>query len=291
MTGPPASGAPDGPPAGRSPGPAGPSGGTPSEALPLGSPPHGSPPQALVLDTDGVLLDSAVVHAAAWKTAFDACLGRAGPGAAGRQAPFDPDTDYRRYVDGKARYEGAEAFLTARGLRLPPGSPDDPPGCATVWAVAARKEAAFQDALAAAPVVPFPDVAAALGALRSLGVPCVAVSASRHARALIDSAGLSGLLTSVVDGTDATRLGLAGKPDPALFLHAAGVLGTTPGAAAVVEDALAGVRAGHRGGFGLVVGIDRTPDGHVTAPLREAGADLVVPDLTTLVRRVWRVAG
>ncbi|MFB7865068.1 HAD family hydrolase [Streptomyces sp. NPDC056069] len=244
------------------------------------------PPRGVVLDTDGVLLDSAAVHAAAWKTAFDACLGPSGPGAGG-QAPFDPEADYRRYVDGRSRYDGAAAFLTARGVHLPRGAPDDPPGRDSVWAVAARKEAAFRDALAAEPVVPFADAGAALATLRDLDVPCAAVSASRHARALLGSAGLTAFLAAVVDGQDAARLGLAGKPDPALFLYAAGLLGTRPGDTAVVEDALAGVRAGRRGGFGTVVGVDRTPDVHGTAALREHGADLVVPDLATLVRNLW----
>ncbi|MFF8513476.1 HAD family hydrolase [Streptomyces sp. NPDC015492] len=237
------------------------------------------PPRAVVLDTDGVLLDSATAHAAAWKTAFDACL-------IGR-APFDADAEYRRHVDGRSRYDGAGAFLASRGIRLPPGSPDDPPGCDTVWAVAARKEAVFREALASGAVVAFADAEKALTALSALHVPCAAVSASRHARALLASTGLDRLLTVVVDGGDAARLALPGKPDPALFLHAAARLGTSPGDTAVVEDALAGVRAARRGGFGLVVGLDRTPDGHGGASLHAEGADLVVPDLTALVRKTW----
>lgn len=248
------------------------------------------PPQAVVCDTDGVLLDSAAVHATAWKRAFDACLDRLSP-EAGRQAPFDADTEYRRYVDGRSRYDGAEAFLAARGIRLPPGDPGDPPGCGTVWAVAAGKEAAFQDALDGVQVVCYEDAAEALAVLRSLGVPCAAVSASRHARAFLDVTGLHHFLAAVVDGEDAARIGLAGKPDPALFLHAAGLLGTDPGHTAVVEDALAGVRAGRRGGFCLVVGLDRTADAHATPDLRGEGADLVVPDLVTLVRSVWGERG
>ncbi|WP_031002284.1 HAD family hydrolase [Streptomyces sp. NRRL F-5727] len=252
----------------------------------MNGPPAGSPPRGVVLDTDGVLLDSAVVHAAAWKAAFDACLGDTASGP-GTWVPFDADAEYRRFVDGRSRYDGAEAFLTARGIRLPPGGPDDPPGCDTVWAVAARKEQAFQDALRTRPVAAYEDAERALTALRSLRVPCAAVSASRHARALLGAAGLDRLLAAVVDGEDAARLGLAGKPDPALFRNAAGLLGVGPQDTAVVEDALAGVRAGRRGGFGLVVGVDRTPDGRGAAALREQGADLVVPDLATLVRIVW----
>ncbi|MFG2895602.1 HAD family hydrolase [Streptomyces zaomyceticus] len=254
---------------------------------PPGRPP---PPRAVVLDTDGVLIDSAALHAAAWKTAFDACLGDPATGT-GKRAPFDVDADYRRFVDGRSRYDGAEAFLTSRGIRLPPGEPGDAPGPGTVRAVAARKEAAFREALRAEPVVAFPDAEEALSALRPLGVPCAAVSASRHARALIAAAGLDALLVAVVDGEDAARLGLPGKPDPALFLHAARLLGVPPGETALVEDALAGVRAARRGGFGLVVGLDRSPDGHGTAALRSEGADLVTPDLTTLVRALWSDRG
>ncbi|MFD7974683.1 HAD family hydrolase [Streptomyces sp. NPDC059071] len=251
-----------------------------------GSPPGAPLPRAVVLDTDGVLLDSAVVHAAAWKTAFDACLDELAPAPA-EWVPFDADAEYRRFVDGRTRYDGAEAFLTARGIRLDSGEPGDPPGCGTVWAVAARKEAAFLDRLATRGVAAFDDVVTALGALRSLQVPCAAVSASRHARALITAAGLGPYLAAVVDGGDAARLGLPGKPDPALFLHATGLLGAAPSRTAVVEDALAGVRAARHGGFGLVVGVDRTPGGHDAAALREQGADLVVADLAALVREVW----
>ncbi|WP_030690702.1 HAD family phosphatase [Streptomyces globisporus] len=252
--------------------------------------PGSRPPEGVVLDTDGVLLDSAVVHAAAWKTAFDACLERLAPDS-GTQPPFDADAEYRRFVDGRSRYDGAAAFLTARGLHLPEGGPHDAPGCGTVWGVAAHKEQAFVDLLRTEGVTAFADARPALAALRAAGVPCAAVSASRHARALIRAAGLAGLLAEIVDGEDAARLGLAGKPDPALFLRAAALLGSDPGETAVVEDALAGVQAARRGGFGLVVGVDRTPLRSAAGPLREQGADLVVPDLTTLVRSVWGGSG
>ncbi|MFF0473991.1 HAD family hydrolase [Streptomyces sp. NPDC004284] len=250
--------------------------------------PGSRPLRALVLDTDGVLLDSAGLHAAAWKTALDACLEAvAGEG----QPPFDADAEYRRFVDGRSRYDGAAAFLAARGLALPPGTPHDPPGRATIRAVAARKEQAFTELLRTEGVAAFGDSRPALTALRTAGVPCAAVSASRHARALIRAAGLADLLDVIVDGEDAARLGLAGKPDPALFLRAADLLGSRPEETAVAEDALAGVAAARRGGFGLVVGVDRTPLRSTAAALRERGADLVVPDLTTLVGNVWGERG
>ncbi|MCX4966104.1 HAD family hydrolase [Streptomyces sp. NBC_00654] len=246
------------------------------------------PPHGVVLDTDGVLLDSAGLHAAAWKTAFDACL----KAVAGEpQPPFDTGSEYRRYVDGKSRFDGADAFLTARGLGLPAGEPGDPPGCGTVWSVAARKEQVFVDMLGTRGAAAFEDAVPALGALRAAGASCAAVSASRHARALLTASGLDRFLAAVVDGEDAARLGLPGKPDPALFLRAAALLRTRPGDTAVVEDALAGVRAACRGDFGLVVGLDRTPDRRMSALLREQGADLTVPDLGALVARVWGEPG
>lgn len=151
-----------------------------------------SPLRAVVLDTDGVLLDPAVLHAAAWKSAFDGCLDTwaAGTGHAA-QPPFDAQREYRELVDGKPRLDGALAFLTARGIELPPGDAADPPGCGTAWAVAARKERAFTEALQAGAVEAFSEVRPALEALRAQGMRCAAVSASRHARPLLESAAIT----------------------------------------------------------------------------------------------------
>ncbi|MFF9628314.1 HAD family hydrolase [Streptomyces fradiae] len=214
--------------------------------------------RAVVFDTDGVLTDSARVHAAAWKEAFDAWLaalprdtatsGAAdGAGAASRR-PFDAAEDYRRYVDGRSRLDGAAAFLAARGL---------PADRAAVAAVAADKERRFTERLRDRPVAAYPGSVRLLRALRGAGVPMAAASASRHAREVLAGAGLLDLFDALVDGVEAARLGLPGKPHPALFLEAARRLGIPPGRCALVEDALAGVEAGRRGGFGLVVGVDR----------------------------------
>ncbi|MFK0290674.1 HAD family hydrolase [Streptomyces sp. NPDC090442] len=236
------------------------------------------PVRAVVLDTDGVLLDSARLHAAAWREAFDACLA-----AVGGQRPFDPVDDYLRHVDGRSRLDGAAAFLASRGVQLPPGSPDDAPGTGSVAAVAARKEEVFTALLRERGAEVWPGSARLLHALRDEGVACAAVSASRHAAELLQRAGLRGLLGAVVDGNEAARLGLPGKPDPALFVEAARRLGVPPGDAAVVEDALAGVAAGRRGGFGLVVGVDRSGTGGHAAELHRRGADVVVADLAELL--------
>ncbi|WP_406112666.1 HAD family hydrolase [Streptomyces sp. NBC_01014] len=229
--------------------------------------------RAVVFDTDGVITDTARLHAAAWKQAFDSLLSaRAG------QRPFDSGQDYLRYVDGRSRLDGAVAFLESRGLELPLGDPDDPPGTSSVWAVAAHKDELFTNGLRAHPVRTYQGTVRLLHALQDAGTAVAAVSASRHATELLSRAGLLSLFDAVVDGNEARRLRLPGKPDPALFLAAADRLSCPPDAAAVVEDALAGVEAGRQGGFALVVGVDRTGGPDSAEDLRRHGADLVVPD-------------
>ncbi|MFB7254841.1 HAD family hydrolase [Streptomyces nojiriensis] len=236
--------------------------------------------RAVVFDTDGVLLATADRHAAAWQETFDGCLPAWPPPHAGaRPRPFDPVRDYRDLVDGRSRLDGVRAFLTARHIDLPPGTPEDPPGCATVHAVAARKEEVFTAMLRTEGVRAFDDVRPALRELRERTIRCAAVSASRHARSLLESADLIGCFDALVDGRDAAALALPGKPDPALFLEAAGRLGVTPAHTAVVEDALAGVEAGRRGRFRLVVGLDREDDPRTGDALRAHGAQLVLPGL------------
>lgn len=238
---------------------------------------------AVVFDTDGVLLATADRHAAAWKEAFDGCLTAWQRAAgAGPPRPFDAVRDYRDLVDGRSRLDGVRAFLASRRIDLPAGTPQDAPGCATVHAVAARKERIFSEALRTHAVEAYDDVRPVLLRLRAATVRCAAVSASRHARALLGAAGLLGLFDAVVDGRDAALLALPGKPDPALFLEAADRLGTVAERTAVVEDALAGVEAGRRGGFRPVVGVDRGDDPGRGAALLAHGAHLVLTGLAPL---------
>lgn len=238
---------------------------------------------AVVFDTDGVIVDSTRLHAAAWKEALDACLRDHPPGEREQCRPFDEREDYRQYVDGKSRLDGAVAFLRSRGLDLPMGSPEEQPGTASAWAVAARKEQRFVERLRAGGPRAWPGTVRLLRCLRSAGIARAAVSASRHARELLDRAEVIDLFDAVVDGREAARIGLPGKPDPALFLEAARRLGAALSCTAVVEDALAGVEAGRRGGFGLVVGVDRTGTPESAGDLHAYGADLVVRDLAELL--------
>jgi alpha,alpha-trehalase len=231
---------------------------------------------AVIFDMDGVVTDTASVHAAAWKRLFDEYLTERGRATGEPFGPFDVDEDYRRYVDGKPRYDGVRSFLASRGISLPEGDPSDPPERETVCGLGNRKNGYFLAHLKEQGADAYPSTVTLVRDLQARGVGTAVISASRNMTEVLASAGLSDLFRASVDGVDAEELGLSGKPDPAIFLEAARRVGVEPARAAVVEDALAGVEAGRRGQFGLVIGVDRT--GHAAA-LREAGAHVVVRDL------------
>lgn len=231
---------------------------------------------AVVFDMDGVVTDTASVHAAAWKRLFDDYL-RERSGRTGEPyTPFDPDRDYRRYVDGKPRYDGVRSFLSSRGITLDEGDPSDPADRETTCGLGNRKNSHFLDRLQSHGARAFPSTVRLAEQLRIRGIRTAVISSSRNMDEVLAAAGVEGLFDERVDGGDADRLGLPGKPHPAVFLEAARRLRVRPDRAVVVEDALAGVAAGRRGGFRLVVGVDRT--GHGDA-LVEHGADVVVRDL------------
>lgn len=240
---------------------------------------------AVLFDLDGVLTSTAAIHARAWKEMFDEYLSR-GAGAAGgghpgdRYRPFDIKTDYRQYVDGKPRYEGVRSFLQSRGIDLPDGSPDDPPNDRTVAGLGNRKDEMVKQAIRAGAVESFRGSAAWVRQLRDQGFKTAVVSSSRNCADVLRAAGIDGLFDARVDGITLDKQGIPGKPAPDSFLRAAELLGATPARSVVVEDALSGVEAGRRGGFGLVIGVDR--EGHAEA-LRAQGADVVVTDLAELV--------
>jgi alpha,alpha-trehalase len=233
--------------------------------------------EAVIFDLDGVITDTASVHAAAWKRVFDDVLREHAERVGEHFRPFDDD-DYIRYVDGKPRYEGAQSFLASRDITLPMGTPDDEPSAQTVSGVGNRKDAEYVRWLEQGDgPEAFADAIALLERLRARGIATAIISASRNCAAVLRAVGADVLFDVRVDGLDQERLGFAGKPDPAVFLEAARRLGVAPDRAVVVEDALAGVEAGRRGGFALVVGVDRTGHG---GELRGAGADVLVEDLS-----------
>jgi trehalose-phosphatase len=235
--------------------------------------------EATVFDLDGVVTRTASVHAAAWKQLFDAYLEQVSAGSGEPFRPFDVEEDYRRYVDGKPRYEGVKSFLESRGIRLPYGDPEDSPEQETVCGLGNRKNALFHERLAKDRVEVFESSVKLILTLRERGLKTALVSSSKNARAVLEAGGLTNLFDAIVDGVESARLGLKGKPAPDIFLRAAELLGVAPEHALAVEDAIAGVEAARAGGFGLVIGVDRTGEG---VALRAHGAHLVVRDLGDL---------
>jgi HAD superfamily hydrolase (TIGR01509 family) len=233
---------------------------------------------AVIFDTDGVVTRTATVHAAAWKDLFDEYLQRRADATGERFTPFG-DEDYVRYVDGRSRFDGVMTFLASRGILLPPGESGDPRDRETVCGLGNRKNEHFLAQVRERGVEPFDSTLALVRRLRQRAIRTGVVSASENCAAVLAAGGAAQLFDVRVDGVDAAALGLVSKPDPALFLEAARRLGTAPARAAIVEDALAGVEAGQRGKFGLVVGVDRS--GHADA-LADHGADVVVSDLADL---------
>lgn len=235
---------------------------------------------ACLFDLDGVLTRTAELHAAAWKQSFDAFLRDRPARDRKGSVRFDVVADYQAYVDGRPRADGVRSFLASRGIELPEGSPGDPPAADTVHGLGGRKNQLVQEMMAERGVSAYAGSVDFLEAVREAGLGRGVVTSSENADAVLRAAGLQGVFDVEVDGALAHELGLAGKPAPDVFLEAARRLGAAPQHAAVFEDALAGVVAGRAGGFGLVVGVDRTGQ---AAELRAAGADTVVADLAELI--------
>ena len=234
---------------------------------------------AVLFDMDGVVADTAAVHAAAWKKLFDQVLQDPRLHVKDPERTFDAGADYRRYLDGRTREDGVTAYLSARGVTLEPGKPNDTPDAWSVAGLAARKEDMFLTDLGERGLRSYPGTTALLARLRDAGVPVGLVTVSRNAQQILAAAQLTGLFDTVVDGQIALEQRLPGKPDPAMFLEAARRLGVTPERAAVVEDTVSGIEAARQGGFGLVVGIAR--HGH-REELEAAGAHIVLNDVSEL---------
>jgi beta-phosphoglucomutase family hydrolase len=235
---------------------------------------------AVLLDLDGVITDTANLHAASWKQMFDAYLQQRAAARGEPFRPFEVATDYQLYVDGKPRLDGVRDFLTSRGIQLPEGTPDDPPQAETVGGLGNRKNALINEAIEAVGVEPYAGSVKLLHQLRHQGFKLAVVTSSQNCEAVLKAAKLEAFFEVRVDGTIIREQHLAGKPAPDTFLMAAKRLGVEPTRAVVVEDALAGVQAGRQGNFGLVIGVARRGNAE---ELRHHGAHLVVHDLGELV--------
>jgi beta-phosphoglucomutase family hydrolase len=242
--------------------------------------------KAWLFDMDGVLTKTALVHAAAWKEAFDAFLLEETKKTGKTYAPFDAESDYEKYVDGEPRADGVRNFLKARGITLPEGNDDDPPTAATVSGVGNRKNELVLEVMKKDGVQVYEGVKELISALKSRGVKIAVVSASENTEAALEAGGINELFDTRVDGHTVKDLHLAGKPAPDSFLQGAKQLGVDASAAVVLEDALAGVEAGHAGHFALVIGVDHHDVGEshdYADQLRAHGANVVVSDLSELV--------
>jgi beta-phosphoglucomutase family hydrolase len=236
--------------------------------------------QGCLFDLDGVLTQTALVHAAAWKAMFDAYLAERAARDGEPFVPFDAVADYDEYVDGMRRSDGVRSFLAARGIELPEGRPEDSPATETITGLGNRKNELVLGMIRRDGVRPYEGSVRYVRAARDAGLRRAVVSSSANCGDILAAAGIDDLFEERIDGLTAERRGLRGKPAPDTFLAAADALELEPAAAAVFEDALAGVEAGRAGAFGVVVGVDRT--GQADA-LRAHGADIVVSDLAELL--------
>lgn len=235
---------------------------------------------ACLFDLDGVLTDTASVHTKAWKVMFDAFLKQRAEQSGEQFVPFDPDEDYLKYVDGKKREDGVRSFLHSRGIDLPDGHPDDSGDKDTIYGLGARKNDAFQKTLHTDGVKVFEGSRRYLEKVAAAGLATAVVSSSANTREVLEITGLEKYIQQRVDGVTLREEHIAGKPAPDSFLRAAELLSVEPAGAAVFEDALSGVQAGHAGHFGYVVGVDRVGQAD---ELRSHGADVVVSDLGDLI--------
>jgi beta-phosphoglucomutase family hydrolase len=236
--------------------------------------------RACLFDLDGVLTDTATMHATAWKEMFDGFLRTHAQGQGGEIRPFDQVEDYDEYVDGKERLDGVRSFLASRAIELPEGTPADPPSAETVGGLGNRKNELVLTIIHRDGVRAFAGSVRFVEAVRAAGLRCAVVSASANCREVLEGVGLAPLFDTRVDAVVAEDEHLRGKPAPDMFLAAAKRLGVRPAEAAVFEDALAGMDAARAGRFGFIVGVDRVGQ---SAALLAHGADTVVSDLAELL--------
>lgn len=235
---------------------------------------------AVLLDLDGVITDTASMHAACWKEMFDDYLKKRAAERGEIFRPFDPATDYRLYVDGKPRFDGVRDFLASRGITLPEGSPNDPPSAETVCGLGNRKNELINKIIERNGVKPYEGTVRLIHQLRDNGFKLGVVTSSQNCGTVLKAAKLEDCFDMLVDGNVAREEHLAGKPAPDTFLTAARLLGVEPARTVVIEDAISGVQAGARGHFGLVIGVARKGN---AKELQRAGASLVASDLGELV--------
>ena len=236
--------------------------------------------KACLFDLDGVLTQTAKVHAVAWKQTFDEYLKKRAEQRGEEFKPFDKVKDYDEYVDGLPRYDGVRNFLRSRQIELPEGDPSDTADAETIHGIGNRKNELVLRLIHDDGVEPYDGSVRYVKAALEHGLHAAVVSSSTNCRDVLKAAGIIELFEEIIDGTFTDREHLKGKPAPDTYLAGAKAVGVTAQAAAVFEDALSGVEAGRAGDFGFVVGVDRV--GQAKA-LKQHGADVVVKDLAELL--------
>ncbi len=235
--------------------------------------------EAIIFDLDGVITDTASLHAATWKQMFDAFLLRHAAREGIPCEPFALEKDYLPYVDGKLRLDGLRSFLESREINLPEGGPEDPPEADTILNLGKRKQADFLQQIGEQGAGVYQSTVDLIHSAKKHGLKTAVISSSKSCAMILDSVHLADLFDVRVDGVDSELLGIPGKPAPAIFLEAARQLQVQPERAVVIEDAVSGVQAGRAGGFGRVIGIARGGDKEA---LLQGGADIVVADLSEI---------
>lgn len=237
--------------------------------------------KAVLLDLDGVVTSTVELHTRAWKRMFDSYLQEYSEKHGTSFVPMDPVFDYKEYIDGRPRYEGVMMFLRSRNIKLPYGDKGDEAGKETVCGLGNLKNEIYHTLLREEGVHVYDDAVEMIRRWRSMDIRTAVISASRNCREVLNRADLTGLFDAIVDGNDAELNKLKGKPEPDTFVFASKLLGFDPSRSIVIEDAAAGVEAGRRGNFNLVVGVSR--DGRSSELLMKNGADMVVAKLTEVL--------
>lgn len=235
--------------------------------------------QAVIFDMDGVITKTALVHAAAWKKMFDEYLRKREQEHGEPFQEFTHAGDYLPYVDGKPRYKGVQSFLESRGITIPFGDPNDPPGKETCCGLGNRKNEAFNEVLDSDGVEVYESTVALLEELKQAGVKLGVASSSMNCKPVLETVDLLKMFDTRVDGEVSAALNLSGKPEPDIFTTACDQMGVSYDQAIVIEDAVSGVQAGAKGNFGFTLGIAREDN---RKELLENGADFVVEDLSEI---------
>ena len=236
---------------------------------------------AILFDLDGVITNTANMHATCWKKIFDEYLQTRSTKTGKTFRSFEIATDYKLHVDGKTRFDGARDFLKSRGITLPEGTHDDPPHKETVCGIGNRKSNLVTKVIKTDGIEVYEGSMTFLKHVKEIGMKTAIVTSSENSQAVLQAAGIRDVFDAQIDGTTIVDQHLAGKPAPDSYLKAVQLLEVQPKRAVVIEDAISGVQAGVKGGFGLVIGIDRKG---YAEELKKNGAHIVVSDLSECIQ-------